>query len=167
MTKDERGEKSDIIKQQWRRTARGRLKFELAGIAFARKHGLTPEDYANHLWSSGAAQWMGKTSPTAIEYLFKEAEAFHTLYPEVGFEVTKSGDKEAELVFRRGCLGGWGKNQWAMAKSLGLGKGHVCRYCRQAFRLWATQLGIDACPEPKIDGTCVLQANKRKERTTL
>ena len=158
MTSSDRSKKQDISRQ-WRRTARGRLKFELAGIAFARQHGLTPEDYADHLWSSGAVQWMGKSAPTAGEYLLKEAEAFRTLYPEVALDVTKSGDKEAELIFRRsGCLGGWGQNQWAMANSLGLGKGHVCRYCRQAFRLWSGQLGLEACPEPKIDGTCVLQA---------
>ena len=164
MPKSDLGKKQNTINQQWRRTARGRLKFELAGIAFARKHGLTPEDYANHLWSSGAATWMGKPSPAAGEYLLKEAEAFRTLYPEVSFDVVKSGDKEAELVFRRGCcLGGWGKNQWAMAKSLGLGKGHVCRYCRQAFRLWAKQLGIDACPEPKVGDICVLTARKPKK----
>ena len=34
----------DISNKQWRRTAWGRLKFELAGIAFARKIGQTPED---------------------------------------------------------------------------------------------------------------------------
>ncbi|MEK7354329.1 MAG: hypothetical protein AABZ77_07485 [Chloroflexota bacterium] len=156
--------KQDSINQQWRRTARGRLKFELAGIAFARKHGLTPEDYANHLWSSGAARWMGKPAPTAGEYLLKEAEAFRTLYPEVTFDVVNSGDEEAELVFRRGgCLGGWGRNQWAMAKSLGLGKGHVCRYCRQAFRLWSGQLGLEACPEPKVSDVCILRVGKLKK----
>ncbi len=151
--------KKQDISRQWRRTARGRLKFELAGISFARKHGLTPEDYAAHLWASGAARWMGKTAPTAGEYLLKEAEAFRTLYPEVAFDVTKSGEAEAELIFRTGgCLGGWGRNRRAIANSLGLGKGHACRYCRQAFRLWSGQLGLEACPEPKIDGTCVLQA---------
>ena len=125
----------EFIKKQWRRTARGRLKFELAGIAFARKNGRTPEDYARHLWSTGAAKWMGKTDPTASEYLLKEAESFRTLYPAVTFRVTRQSEDEAELVFARGsCLGGWGRDQWAMARNLGLGKGHVCRYCRQAFR---------------------------------
>ncbi len=152
--------------RQWRRTARGRLKFELAGIAFARKHGLTPEDYANHLWSDGAVKWMGKSTPTAGEYLLKEADAFRTLYPEVNLEVIKAGATQARLVFRQGgCLGGWGKNQWAMAHSLGLGKGHVCRYCRQAFRLWSRQLGLEACPEPLVDGTCVLKANVPPKRS--
>jgi len=152
--------KQDKTHQQWRRTARGRLKFELAGLAFARKHGFTPEQYANFLWESGAVKWMGKGAPTVCEYLQKEAEAFRTLCPEVEFEVTKCNDEEAELVFQKGCLGGFGKDQWAMAKSLGLGKGHVCRYCRQAFRIWAKQLGLDACPEPKLGNICVMTAKK-------
>ncbi len=147
---------TDNVQRQWRRTARGRLKFELAGIAFARKSGFTPEDYANHLWSTGAVKWMGKTDPTVSEYLAKEIEAFRTLYPEVAFELVKSSDEEAELIFTQGCLGGWGRNQWAMARSLGLGKGHVCRYCRQAFRAWASQLGLQVCPEPQTNDTCVL-----------
>ena len=153
--------KQNAGKQSWFRTAVSRLKFELAGIAFARKMRLTPEDWARHLWASGAVKWMGKTNPTAAEYLRKEAEAFKILYPEVAFELRKLGDKEAELVFTSGCLGGWGKDQWAIARGSGLGKGHVCRYCREAFRAWSHQLGIEACPEPKIDGTCILQARKR------
>ena len=143
--------------RQWRRTARGRVRFELAGIAFARKIGQTPEDWAEHLWSTGAAKWMGKTNPTAGEYLLKEAEAFRTLYPEVTFELAKMSDEEAELIFTQGCLGGWGRNQWTIARNMGLGKGHVCRYCRQAFRAWASQLGLLACPEPRTNDTCVLR----------
>ena len=146
----------DTISRQWRRTARGRLRFELSGIAFARAMGFAPEDWAKHLWSSGAVRWIGKAIPTAREYLLKEAEAFEALYPEVAFELGKLNDLEAELTFRRGCLGGWGKNQWAMAKSAGLGKGHVCRYCRQAFRSWASQLGLHSCAEPQTDETCIL-----------
>ncbi|MBI2287659.1 MAG: hypothetical protein HYY41_03250 [Chloroflexi bacterium] len=153
-----------LIKRQWHRTARGRLKFELAGVAFARKKGFTPEDYANHLWSTGAVKWMGKAKPTAEEYLLKEAEAFRILYPEVVFTVAKLSDHEAELIFTSGgCLGGWGKKQWAMAQSLGIGKGHVCRYCRQAFRTWAKQLGIQACPEPQTGGTCILRVSAKPE----
>jgi hypothetical protein len=160
MPERETTRKQDKTNQEWRRTARGRLKFELAGIAFSRKHGLTPEDYANHLWSDGAVKWMGKDAPTACEYLQKEAEAFRTLCPEVDFEIIKCGKTWAKLLFKRGCLGGWGKNQWAMAKSLGLGKGHVCRYCRQSFRIWAKQLGLEACPEPKVGEICLLTARK-------
>ncbi len=151
------------IRRNWRRTARGRLKFELAGLAFARKHGLTPEDYADHLWSEGAAKWMGKETPGAGEYLEKEAEAFRTLCPEVKFDITKGNHEDAEIIFKSGCLGGWGKDQWAMAKSLGLGKGHVCRYCRQAFRMWSKQLGLEACPEPKVGDICVLSVKKPKQ----
>ena len=149
----------NLIKKRWRRTARGRLKFELAGLAFARKSGATPEDYAQHLWSTGAIEWMGKATPTAKEYLLKEIEAFRTLYPEVAFELNYADNEEAELTFIRGCLGGWGQDQWAMARNLGLGKGHVCRYCRQAFRTWADQLGLRACPEPRNNETCVLRVS--------
>ncbi len=151
----------DFNKRSWHRTAWGRLRFELAGIAFARKSGLTPEDYARHLWSTGAAKWMGKTDPTAGEYLLKEVEAFRTLYPEVTFELATVSDEEAALIFTQGCLGGWGRNQWRMAGNMGLGKGHVCRYCRQAFRTWASQLGLQACPEPQTNGTCVLGVSER------
>ncbi|MBI2830453.1 MAG: hypothetical protein HYX81_04760 [Chloroflexi bacterium] len=155
---------------KWRRTARGRLKFELAGIAFALKHGLTPEDYARHLWSTGAMKWIdagnpafkstGKVIPTVREYILKEAEAFQTLYPEVVFELSVLDDDEAELTFTRGCLGGWGTDQWAIARSLGLSKKDVCRYCQQAFRSWSEQLGLEACPEPDNLGTCVLRAKR-------
>ncbi len=147
----------DLIKRRWRRTARGRLKFELAGLAFAIKSGFTPEDYARHLWSTGAVKWMGKATPTAKEYLLKEAEAFRELYPEVTFELGKLDNDEAKLIFTRGCLGGWGKDQWAMAQNLGLSQEQVCRYCRQAFLTWASQLGLRACPEPQADETCVLR----------
>ena len=126
--------KTDDIQRQWHRTAWGRLKFELGGLAFARKSGFTSEDYANHLWSTGAVKWMGKAIPTTKRYLLKEAEAFRTLYPEVTFEMKSLTNKEAELTFTQGCLGGWGRNQWRSARSLDLSKGYVCRYCRQSFR---------------------------------
>lgn len=151
--------KQDLINRRWRRTARGRLKFELAGLAFARKAGFTAEDYARHLWSAGAVKWMAQATPTAKEYLLKEAEAFRTLYPEVTFELGKLDDQKAELIFTRGCLGGWGQDQWAMARGLGLSKRQVCRYCRQAFRTWADQLGLQAGSEPQTNGTCVLRIN--------
>ncbi|MBI2909405.1 MAG: hypothetical protein HYX92_17305 [Chloroflexi bacterium] len=146
--------------KRWRRTARARQRFELAGLAFAKKHGASPEDYARHLWSTGAARWMGKTSPTARDYLLKEAEAFRTLYPEVGFHLREMDDAAAELTFTSGCLGGWGQDRWAMAESLGLNKEDVCRYCRESFKVWSKQLGLDASLEPQVDGTCVLKAKK-------
>ena len=146
---------------RWRRTAWGRLKFELAGLAFAMKNGFYLEDYARHLWSEGAVKWMGKENPTIPEYLLKEEEAFRTLYPQVNFEVGILSEDKSELTFCTGtCLGGWGRDQWGMAHSLGLGKGHVCRYCRQAFRSWSGQLGLAALPEPKTDETCILTVVK-------
>ncbi len=149
---------ADQTASYWRRTALGRLRFELAGIAFARNVGGTPEDWARHLFSTGAAAWMGTPGPTAQEYLLHEAAAFDVLYPRVGYELGDISDREATLVFTRGCLGGWGRDQWRVARSLGLGKGHVCRYCRQAFRSWSSQLGLESLPEPRTDGTCVLRA---------
>ena len=154
-------EEQDIIKKQWWRTARGRLKFELAGIAFARKNGFTPEDYANHLWSTGAVKWMGKAMPTAKEYLLKEAEACRTLCPRVIFELGSLTNKEAALTFTEGCLGGWGQDQWGMASNMGLSKKDVCRYCRQAFLAWTSQLSLQACPEPQTNGTCVIAVSVR------
>ena len=152
--------KQDASSRSWRRTARGRLKFELTGLAFAKNAGYTPEQYANFLWSSGADRWMNFSDPSAGEYLLKEADAFYTLYPEVKFDIIKTEESEAILIFKSGCLGGWGKDQWSMAKGLGLGKGHVCRYCRQAFRQWGKQLEIDVCPEPRVGNICVLRARK-------
>ncbi|MDP2730533.1 MAG: hypothetical protein Q8O55_08615 [Dehalococcoidales bacterium] len=153
-------EQKDTI-NRWYRTAWGRLKFELAGLAFAMKNGFYPEDYARHLHSNGAVKWMGAEAPTVRNYLLKEAEAFQTLYPQVNFEISRIKDDKAELIFCRGtCLGGWGKNQWGMAHRLGLGKGHVCRYCRQAFRSWSAQLGLKALPMPRTDETCILTVEK-------
>ncbi len=135
---------TDSIRDLWLKTARGRLRFELAGLSFARQKGFTPEEYACHLWSKGAKSWMKNASPGAGEYLQKEAEAFRCLYPEVGFAVVEAGEGKAELAFTGGCLGGWGDDPWALARSLGLTKEDVCRYCHEAFRLWAGQLGLRA-----------------------
>ena len=155
--------KTDDIQKQWYRTAWGRLKFELGGLAFARKNGFTSEDYANHLWSTGAVKWMGKATPTAKEYLLKEAEACGTLWPEVTFKLGTLTNKEATLTFTEGCLGGWGRNQWRMASNMGLSKKDVCRYCRQAFLAWASQLSLQVCPEPQTNGTCVLMASVKTD----
>lgn len=139
---------------------------ELSGISFARQHGLTPEDWARHLWSRGAAAWMGTDRPDAAAYLLEEVAAFRRLYPAVRLVVGLLSPGQATLTFQPGtCLGGWGKDQWGLARSLGLGKGHVCRYCREAFRAWSRQLGLAACPEPSADGTCTLTAESA-ERTT-
>lgn len=145
------------VERSWRRTARARLKMELAGLALAKKLGLSPENYARHLWSAGAPEWMGKTVPTAKEYLLKEAEAFEALFPEVKFKLEKLESGQAELTFTGGCLGGWGKDQWSIAKSLGLSQEEVCRYCCEAFRRWAAQLELEATTEPQADGRCVLK----------
>jgi len=154
--------------QNWRRAAFSRLRMELAGIAFARKHGFTPEDYARHLWGQGAVEWMGKPDPTAAEYLMAEVEAFHRLYPSVRFEIEELSDDRSQLTFQQGtCLGGWGVDQWGLARRLGLGKGHVCRYCREAFRVWARQLGLEACTHPQMRDICILRVERPPRREGL
>jgi len=144
------------LKECWQKTARSRLRFELGGLAFALQKGASPEEYAHHLWGKGARTWIGKDEPSAAEYLAKEAEAFRCFYPNVAFEVTGAGEESAELVFTEGCLGGWGDKPWAMASSLGLNKEDVCRYCREAFRLWAGQLGLSATTGLGEDNRCRL-----------
>lgn len=146
----------------WRRTAASRLKIELAGIALARKLGAKPEDYARHLWESGAKEWIGLEKPTVAQYFAKEMDAFRLLYPRVVFQVETVSDDYAALLFTSGCLGGWGRNQWELANSLGLSKGLVCRYCRESFRVWSAQLGLDALPRPQADNTCHFEVKLRK-----
>jgi len=152
-------------RRAWRRTARGRLRFELAGIAFAKAHGLEPEAWSTQLWSDGAVRWMGSERPGADQYLDREAEAFATLYPEVSFERAEWSSSRAVLLFTRGCLGGWGRDRWATARSLGLDPADVCRYCAEAFRLWAAQLGLAAEHECDLEGLCRLIATRTAEAT--
>lgn len=153
--------KPDIAVKFWRRAARGRLRFELGGLAFAIDKGASPEEYARHLWGKGARTWMGKDEPGVAEYLGKEAEAFRCFYPDVDFEVTGAGEESAEIVFTEGCLGGWGDAPRALASSFGLTREDVCRYCREAFRLWAGQLGLRATIGPEESGArCVLRVQR-------
>ena len=154
---------SSSTQDAWRRTARSRLRFELAGVAFAKAHGLAPEDWSAQLWSSGAVRWMGRADPSAAEYLEREAEAFATLYPAVQFERLEWTASRAVLQFTRGCLGGWGRERWATARSLGLDPDDVCRYCAEAFRLWAAQLGLAAEHHCDVEGLCRLVAIRPRE----
>ncbi len=144
----------------WRRTARSRLWFELSGLSFAIRAGFSPEEYARHLWCQGAARWLGKETTDAGEYLRREAEAFQCFYPRVGFKVVKTGKENAELLFTNGCLGGWGEDRWALAKSLGLDKKDACAYCQAAFRVWAGQLGLKVRLDPQDDETCRMRVTR-------
>jgi len=144
----------------WQRTARSRLRFELAGLSFICGKGFQPEDYARHLWARGAIRWMGKARPDTAEYLLKEAEALQCFYPGVAFEITEAGKDRAELVFTEGCLGGWGKDPWKLARSLGLKKEEVCRYCQASVQTWASQLQLVADIGPHGDGACRLSIIK-------
>jgi len=149
------------LRELWLKTAKSRLRFELGGLAFAIQKGFTPEEYANHLWGKGAKSWMKKAAPDAGEYLQKEAEAFRCFYPEVGFEVVQAEKDRAELNMNDGCLGGWGKERWAIARSFGLTQLDVCRYCFEAFRVWAKQLGLRTVIGLQPDGKhCILRASR-------
>lgn len=144
----------------WRRAARSRLRMELAGLSFARANGRSPEEYARHLWGRGAKTWYGTGEVSPASYLLREAEAFRLLYPAVLFAIDELGDHLARLTFVEGCLGGWGRDQWGLARSLGLRKGHVCRYCRESFRQWSSQLGLVALPEPQMEDRCILTVRR-------
>lgn len=154
------GTDSHVITEFWRRTARSRLHFELAGLAFALQKGFSAEDYAHHLWSQGAIRWMSNPAPSAGEYLLKEAEAFRRFYPDVTFEIVEAGEERAELVFTEGCLGGWGKDPWRLARSLNMAEEDVCSYCREAFLVWAGQLGLAADIGRDKDKGCRLRVAK-------
>ncbi|MDP3879172.1 MAG: hypothetical protein Q8Q07_02555 [Dehalococcoidales bacterium] len=151
---------SDKNIKSWRKAARGRLRLELAGLSFALSKGFSPEDYARHLWGKGALNWIKKTRPGAAEYLLKEARAFQEFYPEVVFEVVETGDEKAELVFTGGCLGGWGRDHWAVARSLGLTQQDICAYCGEAFRVWAEPLGLDVSIGPENGANCRLRVTR-------
>lgn len=148
------------VNRNWRRTARGRLRFELSGIAFAKAHGLTPEDWSAFLWGARAQTWMKDERPAADEYLAREAEAFGALYPAVRFERGEWTGERATLHFTRGCLGGWGRDRWGIARSLGLGPEDVCRYCAESFRLWGAQLGIVVEHQCDVSDGCTLTAHR-------
>ena len=152
--------KINSTSNSWRKTAKSRLRFELAGLAFACHKGFNPEDYARHLWAKGSMRWMGKAKPNAAEYLLKEAKAFREFYPKVSFKVVESGDTRAVLVFTDGCLGGWGRDPWAVARNLDLSKKDICAYCRESFRVWAQPLGLHADIGSEKDGNCRLHVTK-------
>ncbi len=103
---------------------------------------------------------MGKAKPNAMEYLLKEAKAFREFYPEVSFEVVESGNARAELAFTDGCLGGWGRDPWAVARNLGLSNKDICAYCQESFQVWTRPLGLRADIGPEKDGNCRLHVTK-------
>lgn len=148
------------MEKAWRQSARLKLKFELAGLSFALKHSFSPREYARHLWSKGAAGWLGKPDPSPEEYVNKEADASRQLLPGVHFEVILVSPREARIVFQRGCPGGWGHDQWSVARQVGLTKKDVCRYCQAAFEAWAEEVNLQACPSPQPDETCILTVTK-------
>lgn len=150
--------KRPTFRERWMATARNRLRVELAGLAFATRHGHTPEEYAGEVWGRGAGGWMGKPDPTPLEYLHKEAAALANFYPWVKASARRAAPGRAEFLLSEGCLAGWGEDRWAIATSLGLSRQDVCRYCSEAFRVWGEQMDLKVSITPLSDGTCLLSA---------
>ena len=142
--------------------ARSRLRLELQGLAFAISRGATPEEYARFLWGSGAVRWMGCHAPGVDEYLLKEMDSMSRLFPWIKAVQADISPDEGEVVFAQGCLGGWGENRFALARSLGLNRSAVCRYCAEACLVWGAQLGLKVEPKPGLGckGGCCLTAKK-------
>ncbi len=156
--------RKESISASWRKTSLGRLRLELGGLSFALQKGFSAKDYACHLWSKGAKTWMGSSSPNAKEYLLKEAEAFRCFYPEVVFKITEAKEDKAELLFIKGCLGGWGEDLWRLAHSLSLSRKDVCAYCHESFSIWTKQLNLKVHIGPRGDKICRLQVIKEVKR---
>ncbi len=150
------------VTERWMITAKSRLRVELSGLAFAIKHGHTPEEYAQELWGRGAKGWMGKPDPDPLEYLQKEARAVAIFYPWIKGTPRLVAPGRAEMTICEGCLAGWAEDRWGLSRSLGLSREDVCRYCQEAFRVWGGQIGLDVTLSPQNDGTCVLRAEVKK-----
>ncbi|MBI4294598.1 MAG: hypothetical protein HY669_00315 [Chloroflexi bacterium] len=148
------------IKANWLRVAKSRLRLELRGLALAMSRGAVPQEYARVLWGEGAVSWMGTASPDAQSYVLKEAAAIAVLFPWVNIGQGKMTPERAELLFSGGCLCGYGEDRWALARSLGLGRTDLCRYCSEAFQVWGQQLGLKVTPHPGRDNSCRLEAIK-------
>lgn len=156
--------REESISTFWRRTSLGRLRFELEGLSFAVQKGFSPKDYAHHLWSKGAKIWMKDPSPNVKEYLLKEADAFRCFYPEIVFEIKELDEEKGELVFIKGCLGGWGKDPWKLAHSLNLSKKDVCAYCQGSFSIWTKQLNLMVHIGPQRGKICRLRVTKEVKK---
>ncbi len=94
---------------------------------------------------------MGKATPKAAQYLLKEAHAFSQLYSDVSFAIVEENDERAELVFTEGCLGGWGTDQWAVAKNVGLTRYEVC--CASPSPFWSGGLHYSSVAAMTTDRT--------------
>ncbi len=142
--------------------AKSRLRLELQGLAFAISRGATPEEYARFLWSKGAANWMGCTSPGTDDYLEREEEAMRSLFPWLKIRHESMSADEASVEISGGCLGGWGENRFALARSLGLNRSALCRYCQEACKVWGEQLSlkVEPVPGPGCRGGCRIKARK-------
>ncbi|MDP2661045.1 MAG: hypothetical protein Q8R28_09990 [Dehalococcoidia bacterium] len=143
----------------WRAVARGRLYFELGGLAFAVKKGFTPTEFGLHVWGHGAAMRAGK-SPTAKDYMLGEAQEHVSFIPEIQITYDYLEDDRAQMTLSNGCWGGYGKKRWGTAAYWGLSQEQVCEYCHECYRTWGDQLGLSITTNPQADGTCFIRATR-------
>ena len=144
----------------WREVARGRLYFELGGLAFAIKRGASPTEFGRHVWGHGAVQRQGKPDPGAQEYMRGEAKEHLHFIPDIQVNFDVLEDDLAQMTISNGCWGGYGKKRWGAASYWGLTQDQVCEYCHECYRAWGEQLGLSITTNPQPDGTCVIRATR-------
>ena len=144
----------------WREVARGRLYFELGGLAFAIQKGSTPTEFGRHVWGHGAVQRQGKPDPTAQEYMRGEAKEHVHFIPDIQVNFDVMEDDTAQMTLSNGCWGGYGKKRWGTASYWGLSQDQVCEYCHECYRAWGEQLGLAITTNPQTDETCFIRATR-------
>ncbi|MDP2936408.1 MAG: hypothetical protein Q8O86_07955 [Dehalococcoidia bacterium] len=155
-SKIEQGSPADL----WREVARGRLYFELGGLAFAVQKGFTPTEFGRHVWGHGAVQRTGKADPTALEYMGGEAKEHLHFIPDIQVHFDVMEDDLAQMTLSNGCWGGYGKKRWGTASYWGLSQDQVCEYCHECYRAWGEQIGLSITTNPQADGTCFIRATR-------
>lgn len=143
----------------WRTVARGRLYFELGGLAFALQKGSTPAEFGRYVWGHGAVQRVGK-DPLARDFVESEARELGHFIPDIQISFDELGDDLAQMYVADGCWGGYGKRRWGTAAYWGLTQDQVCDYCHECYRAWGEQLGLTITTNPQADGRCLIRATR-------
>lgn len=144
----------------WREVARGRLYFELGGLAFAVRKGFSPTEFGRHIWGHGAVQHVGKPDPTAREYMLREAQDLSHFIPDIQLTYDSLEDALAQMTLSNGCWGGYGKKRWGTASYWSLTQDQVCQYCHECYGAWGEQIGLTITTNPQADGTCFIRATR-------
>lgn len=155
---EEQGEKN--TDKLWREVARGRLYFEMGGLAFAVKKGFTPTEFGLFIWGHGAVAVVGKPDPTATEYMLSEGKEHISFIPEIQVNYDYLEDDRAQMTISNGCWGGFGKKRWGAISYWSLTQDQVCEYCHECYRAWGDQIGLTITTNPQEDGSCQIRATR-------